>query len=66
LPIPPLSTAVFEFFADESASVLTEYALVLAVLAIACMMGFEEISSAAGDSVAIDTTGFTNTAVSPP
>jgi len=61
-----LRSAVFEFFADDSASVLTEYALVLAVLAIVCMVGFEDISSAAGDSVATDTTGFTNTAVSPP
>ncbi|MDQ2908823.1 MAG: hypothetical protein M3R44_05655 [Candidatus Eremiobacteraeota bacterium] len=66
MSIASLRSALFEFFADDSASVLTEYAIVLALLSIVCMLGFEQVSEAATSSVTTDTTGFTNTAASPP
>jgi len=58
--------AVFRFIADDSANALTEYAIVLAVLSIACIVGFEQVSASATTAVTNDTTGFTNTGASPP
>ncbi len=66
MPIASLRRAVVRFAADESANALTEYAIVLAVLSVGCMLYFEDVSTAATTRVGSDTAGFTNTAVSPP
>lgn len=58
--------AALAFIADDSGTALTEYAIVLAVLTIACMVGFEQVSASATTAVTTDTNGFTNTAASPP
>lgn len=66
MSIAIITRTVARFFVDESASVLTEYAVVLAFLSLACTLGFEAVSNAAATDVSTDANNFSTTASSPP